>query len=85
MPLRIADPQVVAKVERLSRLTGLGKAAAVEAALDRMLAEVGPEPAPQAKADPWHGIDEIVARLHRLNPRPDPFEAVEYDEKGLPK
>lgn len=81
MPVQIANPQVVAKIERLSRAAGLGKTAAVEAAVDRMLEEVaGPE-----EADPWAGVDAILAQLRRLPPRPDAFEAVEYDERGLPK
>lgn len=80
MPVQIANSGVVAKIERLSRLTGLGKTAAVEAALDRMLAEMG-----AVQDDPWAGLDAIVGQLHRLSPRPDAFDAVEYDEHGLPK
>jgi antitoxin VapB len=81
MPVQIANPQVIEKIERLSRLIGLGKTATVEAAVDRMLAEV----ATGSSADPWVGIDAIIAQLHRIPPRPDSFEAVEYDEAGLPK
>jgi antitoxin VapB len=79
MPIQIANPQVVAKIERLARATGLGKTAAVEAAVDRMLADTA---APEA--DPWAGIDALVAQMHRLPTRPDAFDAVEYDEAGLP-
>jgi antitoxin VapB len=81
MPIQIADPQVIAKIERLSRMTGLGKTATVEAAVDRMLAEA----APASSSDPWAGIDGIIAQLHRIPPRPDAFEAVEYDDAGLPR
>jgi antitoxin VapB len=81
MPVQIANPQVIAKIERLSRLTGLGKTATVEAAVDRMLSEF----AADSSSDPWAGIDAIVAQLHRIPPRPDNFEAVEYDDMGLPK
>ena len=81
MPVQIANPQVIAKIERLSRLTGLGKTATVEAAVDRMLSEF----AADSSSDPWAGIDAIVAQLHRIPPRPDSFEAVEYDGMGLPK
>lgn len=49
MPVQIANPDVVAKIERLSRAIGLGKTAVVEAAVDRMLAEMG---APPGDADP---------------------------------
>ena len=76
IPVQIANPQVVAKIERLSRITGLGKTAAVEAALDRMLADGG---------TPWAGFDAVIAQLHRRPPRPDTFDAIEYDEAGLPK
>jgi antitoxin VapB len=72
---------VVAKIERLSRLTGLGKTATVEAAVDRMLSELEGE----ASSDPWAGVDAIVAQLHSIPPRPDNFEAVEHDDMGLPK
>lgn len=73
MPVQIANPQVVAKIERLSRLTGLGKAAAVEAALDQMLAEV----------DPWRGLDALLAQMDRMPDRSDAFEPLEWDEQGL--
>jgi len=81
MPVQIANPQVVAKIERLSRAIGVGKTAAVEAALDRMLAqlEIGP-----AGGDRWAGLDAIVAQMHRIPPRPDAYDAVTYDETGLP-
>jgi len=82
MPIQIANPQVVAKIERLSRAIGVGKTAAVEAAVDRMLTQVGASP---ADADLWNGIDAIVAQMHRIPPRSDAFEAVAYDEMGLPK
>lgn len=81
MPVQIANPQVVAKIERLSRLTGLGKTAAVEAALDRMLTEIGQPDG----ADPWAGFDAVIEQLHRISPRPDAFDAVQYDDSGLPK
>jgi len=81
MPVQIANPQVVAKIERLSRASGLGKTAAVEAAVDRMLDEL----AGAEQADPWAGADAVVAQLRRLPPRPDAFEAVEWDDAGLPK
>ncbi|OAN43926.1 hypothetical protein A6A04_08545 [Paramagnetospirillum marisnigri] len=82
MPVQIANPQVVAKIERLSRMTGLGKTAAVEAALDRMLEDIGRDhPSPS----PWARFDAVLAQLHRLSPRMDGFEAVEYDDAGLPR
>ena len=82
MPVQIANPQVVAKIERLSRAIGVGKTAAVEAAIDRMLAQVG---ASGISGDPWNGIEAIVAQMHLIPTRPDAFDAVQYDEMGLPK
>ncbi|HIJ63125.1 MAG TPA: type II toxin-antitoxin system VapB family antitoxin, partial [Rhodospirillaceae bacterium] len=41
MPIQIANPGVVAKIERLSQLTGLGKTAAVEAAVTKMIEDCG--------------------------------------------
>jgi antitoxin VapB len=80
MPVHIANPKVIAKIERLSLLTGLGKTATVEAAVDRMLSEF----AADSSSDPWAGVDAIIAQLHRIPPRSDSFEAVEYDDMGLP-
>ena len=42
MPIQIANPEVVAKIERLSQITGLGKTAAVEAAVTKMMEEIAP-------------------------------------------
>jgi antitoxin VapB len=80
MSVQIANPEVIAKIERLCRLTGLGKTAAVNTALDRMLDQIGNTETP----DPWAGCDALIAQLHRLPPRLDSFEAVRYDDAGLP-
>ncbi len=80
MSVQIANPTVIAKIERLARATGQGKTAAVEAALDKMLAELGEVDAPEV----WSTFDAIVAQLHRLPARADTFEAVAFDENGLP-
>ena len=81
MAIQIANVGVVAKIERLARATGLGKTASVEVAVDRFLAEL----APADVSDPWRGLDAIVDQLQRIPPRADAFEAVEYDEQGLPR
>jgi antitoxin VapB len=39
MPIQIANPKVVARIERLSAACGLTKTAAVEKAVDAMLAD----------------------------------------------
>lgn len=72
---------MVAKIERLSEMTGLGKTAAVEAAVTKMIEEMG---APSA-ADPWRRFDAVLKQIRALPSRPDAFQAVDYDEFGLPK
>jgi antitoxin VapB len=79
MPIHIANPQVVAKIERLARVTGLGKTATVELAVDRMLAEASPEPRP------WAGMERLLEQMDRLPERPDAFDPFEWDEHGLPR
>lgn len=81
MPIQIANPDVVAKIERLSQVTGLGKTAAVEAAVTKMIEEIGTG----AGADPWARFDATLHQIRNLPRRADAFEAVEYDEVGLPK
>ena len=41
MPLQIANPEVVRKVDELAKATGLSKTAAVGRAVDRMLSDLG--------------------------------------------
>ena len=81
MPIQIANPGVVAKIERLSQLTGLGKTAAVEAAVTKMIEDCGVP----GSADPWSRFDAILGQIRALPTRPDAFDAVEYDDIGLPK
>ena len=80
MPVQIANPVVVEKIDRLSQALGVGKTAAVEKAVDRLLSEMR---AP-ANTDPWAGIDAIVEQMRRLPKRSDVEELVLYDENGLP-
>jgi antitoxin VapB len=81
MPIQIANPAVVAKIERLAAETGLSKTAAVEKAVDAMLAR-RPE---QSRQDTMARFNAILAQLDRIPDRPDAFEAIEWDEIGLPK
>ena len=81
MALQIANPKVVAKIEALARATGLSKTAAVEKAVDRMLAEqqiAGDD-------DAWEQFDAILAQIDRLPERPDAFDPLDWDENGLPR
>ena len=81
MPIQIANPGVVAKIEHLSQITGLGKTAAVEAAVTKMIEDMGAA----GSGDPWSRFDAILGQIRALSPRPDAFEAVEYDDIGVPK
>ena len=77
--LQIANPAVVAKVERLARATGLTKTAVVERAIDRLASET------QGVADPSGRMDALLAQLDRVPDRADAFDPLEWDPKGLPR
>jgi antitoxin VapB len=79
MPLQIANPRVVRKVEQLARIKGLSKTAAVEQAVDRLLAEAG------GRTDAAERLVALLAQLDRIPDRPDAFDPMEWDEHGLPR
>jgi antitoxin VapB len=79
MPLQIANPLVVRKVEQLARAMGLSKTAAVERAVDRLLSET------QTPSDSAERMAALLAQLDRIPQRPDAFEPLEWDAQGLPK
>jgi antitoxin VapB len=76
--LQIANPVVVAKVERLARVTGLTKTAVVERAIDRLAAET------QGVPD-GDRINALLTQLDRVPDRRDPFDPLDWDEHGLPR
>ena len=78
MALQIANPVVVAKVERLARATGLTKTAVVERAIDRLACETQGASAPGRMA-------ALLAQLDRIPDRTDAFDPLEWDAQGLPK
>jgi antitoxin VapB len=81
MPIQIANPAVVAKIDRLAAATGLTKTAAVERAVDAMLAN-----RPNVSEDGFEARAlAILAQLDRIPDRTDAFEAIEWDERGLPR
>ena len=80
MPIQIANPVVVEKVERLARVTGLTKTAAVEKAVDRLLGETA-----LARTGADRRIAALLAQLDRIPDRPDAFDALEWDQQGLPR
>ncbi|MCD6682060.1 MAG: type II toxin-antitoxin system VapB family antitoxin [Burkholderiaceae bacterium] len=78
MAIQIANPVVVEKIERLAKDTGLSKTAAVEKAVDRLLAT---RPAPAAVRRRLQALLEQIDRIPDLS---DAFEPIEWDEHGLP-
>ena len=76
--LQIANPTVVAKVERLARAMGLTKTAVVERAIDRLASEKAGGPAPGR-------IAAILEQLDRIPDRDDAFDPLPWGADGLPK
>jgi len=81
MALQIANPVVVAKVEKLARATGLSKTAAVEKAVDALLREQHPNETDDVEAR----LDAILAQMDRIPDIAEPFDPLEWDEDGLPR
>lgn len=82
MALQIANGRVIEKIDELAQLTGLSKTAAVEVAVESLLAEA-------RRAAGFQGnsarIDAILAQIDRIPDRPDAFDPLEWDEIGLPR
>jgi antitoxin VapB len=79
MALQIANPCVVAKVEKLAKATGLTKTALVERAVDRLQHEIQQPAADQSR------LRSLLAQLDRIEDRADAADPLEWDELGLPK
>jgi len=81
MPIQIANPVVVAKIERLAAATGLTKTAAVERAVDGLLAN-----RPDSSDDDFEARAlAVLAQFDRIPDRPDAFDPLEWDDHGLPR
>lgn len=76
--MQIANPVVVAKVERLARATGLTKTAVVERAIDALASQT------QSVAVPGQ-MAALLAQLDRVPDRADAQNPLEWDGAGLPK
>ena len=81
MALQIANPTVVRKIETLARATGLTKTAAVERAVDRLLAEQNLDQANGV----WQQFDSILAQIDQVPDLPNAFDPLDWDEHGLPR
>jgi antitoxin VapB len=79
MPIQIANPGVVSKVEQLARIVGISKTAAVERAVDRLLSEVAP-PSPVAER-----MAALLDQFDRIPERTDAFDPLVWDAQGLPR
>ena len=79
MALRIANPVVVAKVERLAKATGLSKTAVVERAVDRLLSDAG------GASHTMSRISALLAQIDRIPDRTDACDPLPWDAHGLPK
>ena len=77
MALQIANPTVVAKVERLAKATGLTKTAVVERAIDYLASET------HSRGNPGH-MAALLDQLDRVPDRADAFEPLQWDAQGLP-
>jgi antitoxin VapB len=75
MALQIANPVVVAKVERLARATGLSKAAVVERAIDVLANEILSAAVPGRMA-------ALLAQLDRIPDRADAHDPLQWDGAG---
>jgi antitoxin VapB len=78
MALQIANPVVVAKVERLAKAIGLTKTAVVERAIDRLAAET------HGALDPRRRMATLLAQLDQVPDRPDAFDPLPWNDNGLP-
>ena len=81
MALQIANPGVVAKIDRLARSAGISKTAAVERAVDALLAH----PEGGEEAGVWQRMEALLAQLDLIPDRPQPFDPLDWDEQGLPR
>jgi antitoxin VapB len=79
MPIQIANPAVIEKIERFARQNGLTKTAAVEKALDLAL-----EDSSRRKDELRRRVDALLAEIDSIPDRPDAFDPLEWDENGLP-
>jgi antitoxin VapB len=72
MALQIANLEVVEKVERLARATGLTKTALVERAIDRLAKEI-------EGAANIDRFDTLLAQLDRIPDRVDAYDPLSWD------
>ena len=84
MDIRIVDPVVVEKVERLARKTGLSETEAIERAVDTLLVQPIPEERRRPTEADWQRMRDLLAEMDKIPDRPDARDPLEWDENGLP-
>jgi antitoxin VapB len=80
MAIQIANPEVVKKVAQLAKAMGLSKTAAVELAVDRLMRESSPKHSRNAQS-----LAALLLQFDQVPDRPDAFDPLEWDERGLPR
>jgi len=78
MALQIANPVVVQKVELMAKRLGLGKIAVVERALDQLIS------ASEGAEHQSERFEALLAQIDRIADRPDAYDPLQWDERGLP-
>jgi antitoxin VapB len=78
MMLQIANPGVVAKVERLARAIGISKTAVIERAIDALANEIRSAAVPGQMA-------ALLVQLDRVPEQADGHDPLQWDGAGLPK
>lgn len=81
MAIQIANPSVVAKIERLATLTGPSKTAAVGIAVEGVLGEFDEIADRTFARSQW---SSILKQLHAIPDRPGAIDPLQWDDHGLP-
>lgn len=79
MALQIANPLVIRKVELMAKRLGLSKTAIVDRAMDRLIGET------EGAGNESARLEALLDQLDRIPDRPDAYDPLQWDERGLPK
>ena len=82
MSMQIANPTVISKINALAKTMGLTKTAAVEKAVDELLAK---RKTPDDEKEIRRQMDETIRKIHQVPQLPNPINPLEWDENGLPR
>jgi antitoxin VapB len=78
MPLQIANPIVIDKVERLARATGLSKTAAMERAVDSLLHET------ESMVQPAARLAALLEQFDCIPDRADAHDPLSWTSRDCP-